>query len=428
MGKAAKTIIAVIAITAALGGAVLWRTAADKEDKYRTVTAERRSLYQDVTFTGHIEAARDARLGFEIAGKVENIFVGEGDPVTAGQTLASLDPTLAKLELAAAEADQSSAERGAYLTWQKAAAAYRDTQAVNARALEKKRQAVRDAKAELNQDKLVHQQTAAESGDFSSTTKSSVAALKAAETTYHAARQTLEEVIKSAQKSAAAARHAAELAQADYLATRQTAQGVAGLSTLQAKEQQAREKLYRSDLTAPLSGTVTSVDKTEGEIVTAGESVVRIQTASELNITADATETDAAKLSLGMPATVTLDAYPDAEGFSAAVSSIAPAAVFIEGLPTYEITLTIESPQKNLKPGLTANITVHADQRENVIAVPRRAVIEQDGEKFTRVLREDGKITKREVTTGLLGSDGSIEITNGLEGGEKVIIDTVRES
>lgn len=96
-------------------------------------------------------------------------------------------------------------------------------------------------------------------------------------------------------------------------------------------------------------------------------------------------------------------------------------------MPTYETTLHLTPPAEHLRPGLTCNITVHADQRENVIAVPRRAIIERDGRQLVRVLGKDFHITEREVATGLLGSDGAIEITSGLSANESVIIGSLDE-
>ncbi|MFH1354492.1 MAG: efflux RND transporter periplasmic adaptor subunit [bacterium] len=422
MSTTAKIITVAVIVIAVVASLITWRITADSNSQFRTVTTTFRSIYQDVTFTGKFEPSQNVDLGFEVTGKIQSVFVNVGDTVVAGQLLAQLDPTLASLELAVARANQSSAQHESYLAWQKAAADYTNTKATNAQTVEKKRQAVRDAKTELDQDKKVHEQTALESGDTAATTEASIATLKLAESTYHAAQQALSETIKSTNESDDAARASADIAYAKYLATKQTAGDVAGLSSLQASRELARAKLNKTSIIAPINGVMTSVDKKTGEIVAAGENVLTIQTTDQLGITADVPETDATKLTTGLSATVTLDAYPNADSLTATVTKIAPAAVIIEGVPTYKTTLRLNSPADDLKPGLTANVNVHADQRDSVIAVPRRAVIQRDDRQIVRVLGEDSRVAEREVVTGLLGSDGTIEIVSGLSENESVII------
>jgi len=74
-----------------------------------------------------------------------------------------------------------------------------------------------------------------------------------------------------------------------------------------------------------------------------------------------------------------------------------------------------------IKPGMTANISVKGPSRENVLVLPQRAVISKNGNRFVRVL--NGKeIFETEIKTGLRGSDGNVEITEGLKDGDIVIL------
>jgi len=428
MSRVTKIIISAVVIVAALSSIIAWRVVVGNNNKKpRTVTTVLRSVNQDVTFAGQLESSEHIQLGFEVAGKIQAVPVAVGATVSAGQVIARLDSTLAELEFSLARANQSSAEYEKYLAWQKSATDYVNTKATNAQTAEKKRQAVRDAKAELDQDRKVHERTALESGDDSATTQTNVATLKLAESTYHAAQQTLAETIKSINASNELAKDNAAIAYAQYLATKQAAGNVAGLSSLQASRQLAQVKLNKNNLVAPISGIITAVHQKVGEVVTANETILELQTTGNLEITAAVPETDAVKLKVGLPATVTLDAFPTADSLSATVARVAPAAVTIEGVPTYETTLLFSATAEHLRPGLTVNVTVHADRRDNVIAVPRRAVIERDGRQLVRVLGSDSHIAEREVTTGLLGSDGAIEITSGLAANESVIIDSIDE-
>jgi len=70
---------------------------------------------------------------------------------------------------------------------------------------------------------------------------------------------------------------------------------------------------------------------------------------------------------------------------------------------------------------MTANINIQSAKKDNVIALPQRALIREDGKKYVRVLRGEA-IERVEVETGLQGSDGNIEILSGIEEGDKVIV------
>jgi HlyD family secretion protein len=417
-----KITIFIIVVIVIITSFFIWRTLTNDDNGPRTITAKPVSVIQDVTFTGQLESQTNTSLGFEVPGKISEIMVDVGDKVTAGQLLAQLDTTLAQLELAQANANQLSAEYEKYLTWQKSTTTYENTKANNARTLETKRQAVRDAKAGIDQAKEIHQQTVIENGNASSVSKTAHATLLLKESTYHAAQQALEESIKAVNKSNASAKDSADISSAQHLSTKQTAGNIAGLSSLDVSRELAQVKLNKTTLTSPADGVITAINNEPGETVLTSTTVVEIQTINTLKITANVPESDATKLTVGMSATITLDAYPTDEGLSAKVTTIAPAAKIIEGIPTYETTLTLTSKSDHLKPGLTTNITVHAAQKDNVIAVPRRAVIDKEGEKIIRIIGNDGHASETKVTTGLLGSDGYIEIISGLTKGDQVVI------
>ena len=420
-----KAIIIVFVIIIISTSIFVWRTLKNDDEGPRTITAEPRSVIQDVTFTGQLESQTNTNLGFEVPGKISAISVGVGEKVVVGQLLAQLDTTLAQLELAQANANQSSAEYEKYLTWQKSLTTYENTKANNARTLATKRQAVRDAKVVLDQNKKVHEQTAQENGDGAASTQATITTLRTTESAYHAAQQALEESIKSVNKNNASAKDSGDIAEAQYLATKQSAGNVAGLSSLHASRELAQAKLNKTTLTSPSDGVITAINNEPGETVITSATVIEIQTTESLEITAAVPESEAMKLLKDMHATITLDAYPTDESLSAKITTIAPAAVIIEGIPTYKTTLILNSKSDHLKPGLTTNITVHAAQKDNVIAVPRRAVIDKEGKKIIRIIGDDEHISEIEVTTGLLGSDGYIEIISGINEGSRVVIGTL---
>ena len=132
-------------------------------------------------------------------------------------------------------------------------------------------------------------------------------------------------------------------------------------------------------------------------------------------------EADIAKVKIENQAKLTLDAYGDNEWFDAKVVSIDPAETIIENVATYKIVLHFLNGNDKIKSGMTANIDIATAVREDIIAVPQRAVITSGREKFVRVL-SDNAFKEVRVTTGIRGSDGRIEIQEGLQVGDRVII------
>jgi len=182
-------------------------------------------------------------------------------------------------------------------------------------------------------------------------------------------------------------------------------------------ELQLRDSVIRS----PMDGIVTKQDVRVGEAVTANTIVASVISETNFEIIANVSEADIAKLNLTNIAKVTLDAYGTEVFFEAVVSKINPAEKIIEGVPTYEITLQFINGDQKIRSGMTANIKIETARRENVVAIPQRAVITRNGGKTARLLTPEG-IKEVNVTTGLRGSLGDIEIISGINEGDRVIL------
>lgn len=406
-----------LSITAFIG----WRIMAGNiKTPVRTVSVSTQTITKDVAFTGAVTAEKSADLAFELTGSIQALYVRVGDAVTKGQRLALLNPESVSLELAKAQADAASGASIQHITWQKATEDAKNIKAENTRVLEEKRQAVRNAKKALDQSTEVFNAKADESGEDASATKTTYSTVVANQNAYDAAKKSLETSLKSVQKSNAAAQKTADIAYAQYISTTQASASNNGLSSLEALEQLARVKAAKSVLRAPFDGVVTKKSSEIGELATAGATVFTIETVSNLHLTADVPETDALALAHGMPADVTLDALPSQDAIAANIIAIDPAATIIQGVPTFKITLSLTNTPSTLRPGLTANTIVHVAKKENVLGVPRRAIITKHNEEFVKVQKEDGTQEERKITTGLVGSDGTVEITSGLTEGEIV--------
>ncbi|OGY30668.1 MAG: hypothetical protein A3C02_02790 [Candidatus Andersenbacteria bacterium RIFCSPHIGHO2_02_FULL_45_11] len=414
------------AITAILllsiAGFIGWRVVAGNiKTPVRTVSVRAQTITKDIAFTGAVTAQKSADLAFELTGSIQALYANVGDSVVQGQKLALLNPESVSLELAKAQADAASSTSIQLVTWQNATEDAKNLKAENARSLEEKRQAVRNAKKALDQSTEVFNAKADESGEDASATKTTYSTVVANQNAYDAAKKSLETGLVSVQKSNAAAQKTADIAYAQYISTTQASISNSGLSSLEALEQLARVKAAKSVLRAPFDGVITKKSSEIGELATAGASVLTIETVSNLHLTADVPETDALSLAAGMSADTTLDALPSQDRITTSIVAIDPAATVIQGVPTFKITLSLANTPSTLRPGLTANIVVHVAKKENVLGIPRRAIITKNGEEYVRVQKADTSEEERKVTTGLGGSDGTVEITSGLVEGEIVV-------
>jgi len=198
----------------------------------------------------------------------------------------------------------------------------------------------------------------------------------------------------------------------------------------QVKQVEAQIKIYevqlnQSALVSPVNGTVTRQDAKIGETVSANVPIVSVISDAQFQIETNIAEADIAKVAIGNPAKVTLDAYGLDVNFDAEVMAVDPAETVVEGVSTYKTTLQFKAEDGRLKPGMTANIDILTASRENVIAIPQRLVITQGQNKFVKVLNKDGTTSDVSVKTGLRDSEGNIEITEGIAEGDKLIISSL---
>ena len=179
--------------------------------------------------------------------------------------------------------------------------------------------------------------------------------------------------------------------------------------------------LSKTVISSPIKGVVTEQEAKVGQIVSANSIIVSLISTKEFEIETNIPEADVVDVSVGDVASVTLDAYGDSVFFEAKVVLINPAETIIEGVSTYKATLQFTQKDERIRSGMTANMDILTDTRENVIAVPVRAVINRDKKRIVRIL-EDGIVKEVEVEVGTKGSEGTIEIVSGVKEGDEVVV------
>jgi len=197
----------------------------------------------------------------------------------------------------------------------------------------------------------------------------------------------------------------------------------ASIQSYQAIIQNIKNQIAKTSIYAPINGIVTKQDAKVGEIAAANAVLISVMSGTN-EMEAYIPEVDIAKVKIGDSATVTLDAYGRDVVFDAKVTAIDPAETMIEGVATYKTTLQfVSTNNKPVKSGMTANIDISTAAKSNVLIVPQRTVVSKNSDNFVDVYNSsDGSVNEIKVTIGLRGSDGNIEILDGLKEGDKVII------
>jgi HlyD family secretion protein len=322
---------------------------------------------------GIVEARRSYEIGPTAAGRVRRVLVDVGDTVTAGQLLAEMEPVDLDTRVAATTA---AAERG------RSAVAVADAQ-------------VRDVRGR-------HTWAATEARR----TEALGAAGAASRSAVDAARQ--------AEQSAAAQLVAAE---ATLTAARRD------LARLEADTGGAQEQRSNLRLAAPVDGVVTARDAEPGSTVVAGQAVLRLEDPRSLWISVRLDQARSAGLRAGLAARITRRADPltDVSGtvvrvepISDAVTEERIAKVAFDYLPA------------GVSSGEMAEVTLALPVVRDAVVVPN-ASLRHRGAQQGVWRYADGQLGFVPVTTGAEGLDGTVQILDGLQVGDQVVVYSERD-
>ncbi len=205
-------------------------------------------------------------------------------------------------------------------------------------------------------------------------------------------------------------------------------------SVAQARVAQARAsvdailaQIEKRTIRAPFDGVIANNLLKPGQSTTAGatadsagSSKITLISENDYEVTLKAPEISVGKLSVGQAVDIRLDAYDKDTVFPGKIVSINPAETIVDGVPVYETKVVFTNISDRIRSGMTANATIVANRRDQVLAIPAAYIHLEKGESFVNVLTSDKKTEKRKVTTGLRGSDSMVEITEGLAEGDRV--------
>ena len=191
------------------------------------------------------------------------------------------------------------------------------------------------------------------------------------------------------------------------------------VASYRAALEQALANRDKAVIKAPIDGIITKVNNKVGEAVSGADTVIDLLS-PHYEISVDISETDIAKVKLGDAVVMTLDAFGEDVKFTGKVFNIDPASTVIQDVVYYKVKISIDDTDKAIKPGMTANVIIKTDNRDNALIIPSRAV-RTDGAKSVNVL-ENNQEVKKEITLGIKGDDGKVEVLNGLNEGDLVIL------
>ena len=176
---------------------------------------------------------------------------------------------------------------------------------------------------------------------------------------------------------------------------------------------------------APFAGTVTRLDARSGEVVTPGTVVARAEGAgAHLVIRVNVSESEVVKLTEGMRAEVTFDALDDTV-FTAELTTVSRSSIIDADVVSYQALFTLLDADQRLRDGMTADLEVKTNERQDVLTLPARAVKRREGSFYVEVYnRETNTTSEQAVQKGLEGDTGIVEVSGIAENTEVVVKNT----
>lgn len=348
-----RAVLLLSVVLAGLAGAWLVHGRERAALQVELATARKQAVFRShVDASGQVVAARWADVGSSVMGRLVELRVKEGDAVRAGQVLARIDPV------------QPASQARAAAALLEAAAS--DAAAAEARA--------REASRNLERLAALHGQALAPQAD-----------LDAARADADASRE----------QAAAAERRVAQA---------------------RAEVRRTRDLVEKTEITSPLSGTVTRLAVREGEMVVVGVQnqpgtiLMTVSDLSAVDAEVKVAEAEVLRLEVGQPATVTLETLPGRE-LPGRVLEVGSSALPTPGATTaareFRVLVRLEAKDVALRPGLTCDARILVREARDALTVPLQAVVLRPGpggaERTGVFLVRDGRAAFAPVRAGDIG-------------------------
>jgi HlyD family secretion protein len=421
--------------------------------RFRTSTVDRGPIVATVSATGALAAVTTVQVGSQVSGQVREVLVDFNSPVRRNQLIARIDPEVFQAKVNAATADLESAQ--AQVLNQRANVEKARADVENARAaavtaeanvermradVENARAVIATAQANVTRDSATTNNARVELDrrmDLARRELISKSERDQAQTAFDTAQAQLEATraqerageaaLRSAQAQLAAGESQARAAKAQVASIQATfqvaeAQLKAAEATVRQKRaalEQTRLDLVHTEIRAPVDGVVVSRSVDPGQTVAASLQAPTLFTIAQdltrMQVEAAVDEADVGRLHEGMGATFTVDAFPG-RMFRGEITQIRKAAQVVQNVVSYTTVITVPNPDRTLLPGMTANVRVQTDRREDALRVSNAALrfrppgdsTEPAGGQRNRITADDpaGRAPTRSGGTGAAGGAG----------------------
>ncbi len=397
--RSKKRLIIIIASVGvlALAGFYFWGSGTSAA-QYMTANVERGNLRNTVTATGTLQAVTTVQVGSQASGTISALYVDFNSTVKKGQVIAQLDPSTTQAQVQQARANLEQAQAGlqqarAGVAQSRAGVSDAQARALAASSTVQNQQAgvsgaeanVAVLKAQLDDaNSFTRQQESLVSSGVVARRELEIAqtASKTAEARYNQALSQLNQARLSEKSSSGAgiAQSQAQIQQAQA----QVQNSQAGIQNAEAQVMQAEAALRLAEINlthttiaSPIDGVVVSRDVSVGQTVAASLSAPTLFTIAndltQMQVIANIDQADIGLVEQAKEANFTVDAFPGNE-FKGKIQQIRINPQNVQNVVTYNVVIDVDNPEQKLKPGMTANLELTIDKRDNVLKVPNAAL------------------------------------------------------
>ena len=362
-------IFGIVVVAGLITGGYLYTQGIGARPAFRTIAVTRGPLTSAVSATGTLNAVITVLVGSQVSGQIKELYADFNSLVKKDQVIARIDP-----ESFEAKVNQSKAQVDA------ARASVLNQQAV----VEKTRADLENARAALAASKantakaqvtvvdsrrtLGRNRDLRERGLIAQADEDTAQAAYDSAVAQQAASKAQEEAQVSAVRAAEAQLRVSEAMLQNAAA--QVVQNEAGL-------RQAQVDLDRTFIRAPVDGVVVGRNVDVGQTVAASLQAPTLFTIAQdlrnMQVDTNVDEADVGRVRVGQSVTFTVDSFPS-RTFSGEVVQIRKAPLVVQNVVTYDVVVSAKNPDQRLLPGMTANVRIVIEQKENVLQVPNAAL------------------------------------------------------
>ncbi len=358
-----------ILAAALAAGAVLLRKGGNEGASYRFASIERGPIVSSVATSGTLNAVITVQVGSQVSGQIRELLADFNSEVKAGEVIARIDPEIfqarvrqAEADLAVAKANVEIQRAGLERTRRELDNAAAGLAAAKAQA-EKARVAAANSRRNLERREALFRKGAISEGqtdDVKAAADQAEAQLRSAEAEVMAAASQLAAREAAIKTAAAQVTHAIE----------QVAQREAALN-------QNAVDFDHTFIRSPVDGVVIERSVDVGQTVAASLQAPKLFTIAQdlgrMQVESDVDEADIGRVAEGQPAVFTVDSFPGRE-FKGQVLQIRKAPKVVQNVVTYTVVVSADNPDKRLLPGMTANIQIVVEERQDVLKAPNSAL------------------------------------------------------